>query len=124
MPESINRFFRSFSNAANGVVYLFKSQFNARVELIITCLVIVAGFIFKINCTEWVVVLLCIALVIGLEAINTAVEILADKLHPGSDPEIGKAKDVAAGAVLVASIFSAVIGLVIFVPYVKDLLMK
>jgi diacylglycerol kinase (ATP) len=54
--------------------------------------------------------------VLGLEGINTAIEVLADKLHPGFDPEIGKVKDVAAGAVLIASIVAAIIGFIIFAP--------
>lgn len=124
MPVNGKRFLKSFADASKGLAYLFRSQFNARVELIITCLIIIAGFSFGISPAEWALVLLCVALVLGLEGINTAFEILADKLHPGSDPEIGKAKDVAAGAVFVATILSAVIGLVIFVPYVKDFLMK
>ena len=118
------KFLRSFANASQGLIYLFKSQFNARVELIITCLVIAAGIMFSISISEWILVILCIAIVLGLERINTAIEILADKLHPTHDHEIGKAKDAAAAAVLVASILSAIIGLIIFVPYIKDFLMK
>lgn len=124
MPENGKKFLKSFPNAAKGVVYLFKSQFNARVELIITCLVIISGFAFDISRAEWIIILLCIALVLGLEGINTAIEILADKLHPGYDQQIGKAKDVAAGAVLVASFISAIIGFLIFAPYIKDFLMN
>ena len=110
------KFFQSFSNASRGMVYLFKSQNNARIELLIAVSVIIAGIIFRINHSEWLIILLCIALVLGLEGINTAIEILADKVHPGFDIEIGKVKDVAAGATLIVSLVAAIIGFISFVP--------
>jgi len=116
MSETAGKFLKSFSNAARGIAFLFKSQFNARIELIITGIVILSGFLFRISSAEWIIILLCIALVLALEGINTAIEIFADKLHPGFDTEIGKAKDVAAGAVLIASVVAAIIGFVIFAP--------
>ncbi len=116
MYDSGKRFLKSFSNAANGIVYLFKSQPNARIELVIAIFVIIAGFIFRISNSEWLIILLCIALVLGLEGINTAIELLTDKVHPNFDLEIGKVKDVAAGAALIVSIVAAIIGFIIFVP--------
>jgi len=116
------RFIKSFSNAAHGAAYLFKSQLNARIELIITCFVIIAGILFRISSTEWITILLCIALVLGLEGINTAIELLADKVEPAKDKEIGKVKDVAAGAVLVAAVVAAIIGFIIFAPRFLHLL--
>lgn len=121
MAESGRKLMKSFTNAAHGIAVLFKSQLNARIELIITCIVIISGILFRISTAEWIVILLCIALVLGLEGINTAFEIFADKLHPGFDKEIGKAKDVAAGAVLIAAIVAAVIGIIIFAPRLIDL---
>jgi diacylglycerol kinase (ATP) len=122
MPESARKLIKSFSNAFSGIAYLIKSQANARIELIFTILVTAAGFFFGISTTEWLVILLCIALVMGLEGVNTAVEMLADKLHPGYDTEIGKAKDLAAGAVLIAAIVAAIAGFIIFVPYLMLIL--
>jgi len=107
---------KSFSNAARGIAILFKSQLNAKIEFSIAVFVVLAGFYFSISSTEWMAILLCIALVLGLEGINTAIELLADKLHPGFDINIGKCKDVAAGAVLIASIVAAIIGFIIFAP--------
>lgn len=121
MAESDRKLMKSFTNAAHGIALLFKSQLNARIELIITCIVIISGILFRISTAEWIVILLCIALVMGLEGINTAIEIFANKLHPGFDKEIGKAKDVAAGAVLIAAIVAAVIGIIIFAPRLMDL---
>jgi diacylglycerol kinase len=121
MSESGNRFVKSFTNAARGIVYLFKSQPNARIELSITVFVIIAGLLFEIHSYEWISILLCIALVLGLEGINTAIETFLNKVHPGFDSEIGKAKDGAAGAVLIAAIVSAIIGFVIFAPRLWNL---
>jgi diacylglycerol kinase (ATP) len=116
MFKSADRFVKSFSNAARGIVYLFKSQPNARIELIIAVFVIIAGFLFRIQSFEWLSILLCIALVLGLEGINTALETLSNKVHPQFDNEIGKVKDVAAGAVLIGAIVAAIIGFIIFAP--------
>jgi diacylglycerol kinase (ATP) len=116
MSEPGGKLLKSFSNAARGIAFLFKSQVNARIELIIALIVIVFGFVLQISLAEWILILLCIALVLAFEGINTAIELFADKLHPGFDKEIGKAKDVAAGAVLIAAIVAAIIGFIIFVP--------
>ena len=121
MAGIAGKFIKSFSNALRGIAFLFKSQSNARIELIIACLVIIAGFLFRISNTEWITILLCIAMVLSLEGINTSIEIFADKLHPDFDTEIGKAKDVAAGAVLIAAIVAAFIGFIIFVPLLLEL---
>lgn len=124
MSEPGGKLIKSFTNAFHGIAFLFKSQLNARIELIIAFIVIVFGFVFKISPTEWILIVLCIALVLAFEGINTAIEIFADKLHPGFDENIGKAKDVAAGAVLIASIFAAVIGFIIFVPRLWELIVN
>ena len=110
------KFIKSFAYALRGMAQLFKSQPNARIELICAFMAIFCAIIFKIDFYEWLAILLCIALVLGLEGINTAVELLADKVHPGFDTEIGKAKDVAAAAVLIASVVAFIIGFIIFVP--------
>lgn len=122
MAGIARKFIKSSLNAFRGIAILFKSQLNARIELTITIIVIFSSFLLQINLTEWIAVLLCIALVLGLEGMNTAIEIFADKLHPDFDTEIGRAKDVAAGAVLIAAIVAAIIGFIIFVPRLLDLI--
>ena len=118
----MRKLINSFSNAMRGIAILFKTQINARIELSITFIVVIAGILFRINTSEWLAILLCIALVLGLEGINTSIEIILDKLHPGFDTKIGKAKDVAAGAVLIAAIVAAIIGFTIFAPRLMDLI--
>jgi diacylglycerol kinase (ATP) len=121
MPKKKRKLIKSFSNAFRGIAFLFKSQPNARIELIISAIVVLSGLFFWISLAEWIIISLCIALVLGLEATNTAIEIFADKLHPGFDEQIGKAKDVSAGAVLIASIVASIIGFIIFAPRIFDL---
>lgn len=121
---TLRSFLKSFKNAVHGIRFLFNSQQNARIELFIAGIVIVAGFLFRISHSEWLAVLLCIAMVLSLEGINTAIEILADKLHPGFDKEIGNVKDIAAGAVLVGALVAAVVGFIIFASRLMDLFLK
>ncbi len=102
--------------ALQGWLYFFRTETNGRIQAVIAMLVIVAGFFFKITSHEWLWILLCIAMVIGLEMVNTAIETLANRLHPDRHPDIKIVKDVAAGAVLWASVISVVIGAVIFLP--------
>ena len=65
---------------------------------------------------EWSVLLLCIALVMAFEAMNSALEALADALHPDEHPMVGQAKDMAAAAVLVSAVIAVVVALLIFIP--------
>ncbi len=99
-------------------MYALKTQWNMRIHLLATIMVIFCGFLLDISKFEWIAVLLCCALVTSLELLNTAIETLADKLHPEQDKLIGTVKDVSAGAVLVASIFAAIIGGIIFLPHI------
>ncbi len=115
LPSS--KLLRSFVYAFRGIGFMFRSQLNARIEMFITLSVMAAGYIFNITATEWMLILTCTGLVLGLEGLNTAIELMADKLHPAFDRSIGRAKDVAAGAVLLASIMAAIIGCIIFIPY-------
>ncbi len=108
---------QSFAWAVNGILYAIKTQWNVKFHLFATLAVLASGFYFQIEKWEWCVVLLCCALVISLELLNTAIETLADKLHPEHDKLIGLAKDVSAGATLIASIFVAMVGLLVFLPH-------
>jgi len=120
MPGLPKKFIKSITYAWNGIGFLFKTQLNARIELIIAFFVLFAGFIFKISSFEWIAILLCIAVVLALEGINTAFEGISNKLHPDFDQQIGNAKDVAAGAVLIACCVAVVIGFIIFAPHLWD----
>lgn len=107
---------RSFRYAFAGIHTLFRSTPNARVHLAAAVLAVGLGLWLRISGLEWAAVFLCIGGVISLEAVNSALETLADKVSPGFDPLIGRAKDLAAGAVLVMAIASVAVGAVIFIP--------
>jgi len=102
--------------AIQGIKSVVGSEVNLRIHLVIAIFVIVCGFFFGISATEWMLCLLCFALVIGMEMMNTAIENVVDLVSPGMHPLAGKAKDIAAGAVLICAIISALVGLLIFVP--------
>jgi diacylglycerol kinase len=103
-------------NAFQGWLHFFRTEANGRIQAVIAVLVVAAGFLFKVSPQEWLWILLCIGLVTGLEMVNTAIETLANRLHPDRHPDIKIVKDVAAGAVLWAAVVSVIIGAVIFLP--------
>ncbi len=105
---------KSFKYAFCGFFECIKSQRNMRIHISVAFYVVLAAIITKASLTEWGVLLLCIALVMGGELINTSIEKLCDEMHPDYSKKIGMAKDMAAGAVLVCAIFSAIVGGIIF----------
>jgi len=102
--------------ALQGWVHFFRTETNGRIQAVVSILVVVAGLLLGITTQEWLWILLCIGLVTGMEMVNTAIETLANRLHTERHPEIKIVKDVAAGAVLWASVISIIIGTVIFMP--------
>ena len=106
---------RSFGFAWKGIVSLFRREPNAQVHLCAAVLVV------SRSALEWCVVVLCIGCVFMAEGFNTALECIADKVSPGFDPMIGRAKDVAAGAVLLFVAASVAVGLIIFIPKIYGL---
>lgn len=112
----------SFKWAFKGINDLLLHHPNAQVHTGATCLVVPLSFYLEISRIEWALIILCIVLVLSMEALNSAVEYLADKISPEQDPLIGKAKDIAAAAVLLSSIGAALVGLVILGPPLYQLL--
>ncbi len=114
-------FLESFSYAARGVSIALKEH-NMRIHAVVTLFVVIMADYFKISRDDWCWVIGCIALVAALETTNTAIERacnLVDEIAGlGIDLRIRNIKDIAAGAVLIVSIASAVIGVLIFAPYV------
>ncbi len=107
---------KSFSYAFKGIVSLFASQPNARIHVVVLSFVVAAGFYFKVDKTEWLTIVLIAALVLSAEAMNTAVEFVVDLVSPDYHPLAGKAKDVAAAAVLLTAFGAVVVGFIIFLP--------
>ncbi len=102
--------------ALRGALLLIKTEASIKVQVFIGLLITGAGFYFEISNIEWILQIFAIALVIGIESMNTAVEKVADFIQPEFDPKIGFIKDIAAGAVMIVSIAATIIGLIIYVP--------
>ncbi len=111
-------FLRSFRFAFAGIGYVLRSQRNARVHLGAACLVIAAGLAFRVSPAEWAVLALTIGLVLSAEMINTVAELAVDLLTQRYHPMAKIAKDVGAGAVLVAALAAVGVGIAIFGPRV------
>ena len=111
----MNKRIRSFGYAFKGIKAVFGKEANLNIHLIMAFLVVLCGFLFSISVTEWLICLLCFGLVISLEMMNSAIENVVNLISPEKHELAGKAKDIAAGAVLIAAICSAIVGLLIFV---------
>ena len=107
---------QSFADAFRGIATLLANEANARIHLAASIAAIALGLWLGLTRGEWCWIAVAIALVWMAEALNSALEALADAVHPARDPRVGRAKDLAAGAVLVAAIASAVIGALLFGP--------
>jgi len=114
MRELIDQRIRSFQVAIRGVGAMLRSEFNARVHALATLVVVVAGFGFEIDRGEWLAISLAITAVWTAEAFNTAIEALGDAVSEEPHPKIGRAKDIAAGGVLLAALGATVIGAIVF----------
>jgi diacylglycerol kinase len=110
---------RSFGFAIKGIWLVFRNENNARIHFLATIAVLCAGFCFNLRPKEWLGLLLAISLVWICEAFNTALEKLVNLVHPDHGKEAGEIKDIAAGAVLIAAIFSIATASIIFIPKIK-----
>ena len=109
-------FLRSFRFAFAGIGYALRTQRNARVHAVVACLVVAAGIYLRISAVEWAVLALTIGFVFSAEMINTVAELAVDVLTQHYHPMAKVAKDVGAGAVLVAAIAAVGVGVAIFGP--------
>ncbi len=113
---------KSFTHAGRGIWLVIKTTHNAWVDIAILLVVIALGFYFRITQADWMLIVFAAGLVLAAEAFNTAIEIDIDLTSPEYHPFARDTKDVAAGAVLIAAIAAAIIGLLIFGPYLLALL--
>ena len=117
--KSRGRLVASFGYAFQGIVALLRSQANARIHFAATVAVVVAGFYFGITRLEWCALVAAIGIVWTAEGLNTAIECIVDLVSPGQHPLAGRAKDIAAGAVLIAALIAAIIGALVFIPHLS-----
>lgn len=108
--------YKSFGYAFQGIFNTIRTERNIKIHCVIAVLVIIFGIWLKITKTEWMICFILFGLILALELVNTAVEAAVDLCTEDRRPLAKKAKDAAAGAVLIAAIFAAVIGLMIFIP--------
>ncbi len=120
--KSIGYFFqvrlKSFVYAGRGVAYLVRTQHSSWIHIFFSLLVVGGGLFFRLSVYDWRWITLSLALVWFAEAFNTSLEAICDLVSPDFHPLVRIAKDVAAGAVLILSVFAAFVGLSIFAPLV------
>ena len=107
---------RSFGYAIAGIAFLVRTQRNFRIHLLAAVAVVILGLALGIGTTEWAVVAVTVALVIMMEALNTGIELAVTLASPERRPEAKAAKDIAAGAVLIAAIAAVAVGVALFGP--------
>ncbi|RZS90485.1 diacylglycerol kinase family protein [Aquimarina brevivitae] len=108
---------KGFGYAFKGAFLLLKTEPSIQVQALIAIGITVAGFYFDITKTEWILQIFAIGLVMSIEGLNTAVEEIADFVHPDFHDKIGLIKDVSAGAVFIAAVIAVIIALIIYIPY-------
>lgn len=123
-PARNTNLYESFKNAFVGIKTTVRRERNIRIHLIISLFIFLVAWLLEVNQTEWLVLLLCMGVVIALELINSAIEDVVDLAANMEYHILAKqSKDAAAGAVLVVSIMSVIIGLIIFLPKIWELIM-
>jgi diacylglycerol kinase len=115
-PFSLQARLNSFVYAFAGIKTFIRDEPQALIHLIASMVVTLAGFYFEITTNEWIAVMFAIGIVVVSEMINTAIEKLTDMVSPEIHPKAKEVKDMAAGAVLIASFAAAVIGCLVFWP--------
>lgn len=108
---------KSFQYALAGGRVLLTGQHNARIHGVATILVVIVAWVVRVSRLEWALLILAIGLVWAMEALNTAIELLADEVSREHCQRIGQAKDVAAFGVLAAAAAAVLIGLWVFIPH-------
>ncbi len=116
----MGRLISSFKYAAAGLYHAFAKERNMKIHGVFTLLTVTFAAYLGIKPLEWMVLLLTIALVVGMELINTSIEALVDLVTEEYRRFAAIAKNVAAGAVLFCSLIAVIIGLIIFLPYLKS----
>ena len=118
MPKDsflVNRI-KSVGFALRGALLLIRTEASIQVQVFIAVVMTAAGFYFEISSTEWILQILTIAVIMGTEGLNTAVEKISDFVQPEFDEKIGFIKDISAGAVMLVSIAATIIGCIIYLP--------
>jgi diacylglycerol kinase len=108
---------RAFRFAGRGLAQALRQERNLQIQAVAVLAVLVLGWRSNLSAQDWALLALAMGLVLSAELMNTAVEALADALHPKRHAGIGLAKDIAAGAVLLAALTALIVGLLVFLPH-------
>ena len=111
----VNRL-KSVKYAFKGAFLLITTESSIKIQFCIGIIMTILGFVYKLSPTEWIIQILTIALIMAIEGLNTAIEEIADFIHPEHHTKIGLIKDLAAGAVFIFAIAAAIIGCIIYFP--------
>lgn len=114
--KGLKKFFNSFTYPIKGLKYAYRNEQNLAFDVGMALLVIIFSFIFKLDASEWAVVMITIGLVLSMELVNTAIEAVVDLVTEEYHPLAKVAKDTSAAAVFVIAIAAAIVGLIIFLP--------
>lgn len=117
--ESKKNHILSFKYAFEGIATALKEEPKLNFHLLAGLVVLILSFILKISKEDWMIIIFLIGFVIAVELTNTAIEAVVDAFTSSEHPGAKLAKDISAGAVLVAAITSAIIGIIIFLPYIS-----
>ncbi|WP_338733685.1 diacylglycerol kinase [Mangrovimonas cancribranchiae] len=107
---------KSIGYASKGAIILLKTESSIQIQFVIAIIVTTLGFYFNISNSEWMMQMFAIGLIITAEGLNTAIEKMADFIHPEHHKKIGFIKDIAAGAVFIAALTAIIVGLIIYLP--------
>ncbi|WP_162054164.1 diacylglycerol kinase family protein [Pontibacter pamirensis] len=116
-PSFFSTRYNSFKFAFKGMTAVFRTEPNMHLHVLASIIVFVMAYRFEVTRMEWCLLIFCVGLVWMAEIFNTSIETLVNLVSPEYNILAGKTKDLAAGAVLMAAITAAIIGLVIFIPY-------
>lgn len=111
----VNRL-KSVAFAFNGAWLLLKTEPSIKIQVFIGITMTLIGFLVDLSATEWILQTLTIGIIIALEGLNTAIEEIADFIHPEYHPRIGLIKDLAAGAVFIFALVALIVGGIIYFP--------
>ncbi|MEZ4796567.1 MAG: diacylglycerol kinase family protein [Flavobacteriaceae bacterium] len=111
----INRI-KSIGYAFKGAYHLISREASVKVQFVIGIIMTIVGYFVGLSTTEWIIQILVITLIMALEGVNTAIEEVADFIHPDFHKKIGLIKDISAGAVFIFAIAAVIVGLIIYIP--------
>ena len=121
MKKTSKKIIKSFRDAIKGLIYIFRTQRNFRIQVVCFILATAAAFILRLSFAETAVIIFAGGLVLVGEMVNTGLEQLVDLISPEYHPVAGRIKDIAAGVVLISSVLAVIIGLIIFIPAIIKL---